>query len=134
MIKRRALGKGLSALIPDAFGLEETEGRFFLCPIESIEPNPYQPRLDFSDIDLESMAQSIKEKGILTPLLVTKTEGGYQLIAGERRWRAAQKAGVDRVPVVVREAAGAESLNWRFWRTSTGKILTLLKRPLLIKG
>jgi ParB family chromosome partitioning protein len=110
MTKRRALGKGLSALIPEAFGLEESEGRFFLCPIEAIEPNPYQPRTDFSDPELEAMAQSIKEKGVLTPLLVTRKGEGYQLIAGERRWRAAQRAGLDRVPVVVREASDSEYL------------------------
>ncbi len=110
MTKRKALGKGLDALIPDVFDLEDGSGRFYQCPIEAIEPNPYQPRLDFSDRDLETMAQSIKEKGILTPLLVAKTEDGYQLIAGERRWRAAQRAGLDRVPVVIREAAGAELL------------------------
>lgn len=110
MTKRRALGKGLSALIPEAFGLEESEGRYFLCPIEAIEPNPYQPRTDFSDPELEAMAQSMKEKGILTPLLVTRKGEGYQLIAGERRWRAAQRAGLDRVPVVVREASDNEYL------------------------
>lgn len=110
MVKRKALGRGLSALIPDAGKLESVEGQFFLCPIEEIEPNPFQPRQEFSASELKEMVNSVREKGIITPLLVTKTKGGYQLIAGERRWRAAQKAGLERVPVVVREASPMESL------------------------
>lgn len=110
MTKRKALGKGLSALIPDANKLEDGDGMFFLCPIESIEPNPYQPREDFAASELEEMVSSIREKGVITPLLVSRTESGYQLIAGERRWRAAQKASLSRVPVVVREASPTESL------------------------
>ncbi|MCP4664737.1 MAG: ParB/RepB/Spo0J family partition protein, partial [Deltaproteobacteria bacterium] len=110
MAKRKALGKGLSALIPDANKLENGEDQFFLCPIETIEPNPYQPRQDFSPSELEDMVRSVREKGIITPLLVTRAEKGYQLIAGERRWRAAQKAGLRRVPVVVRESTPTESL------------------------
>ncbi len=110
MEKRRALGKGLSALIPDAHKLENAEEQYFQCPVEAIEPNPYQPRQEFLDSELEEMAISVREKGVITPLLVSKTESGYQLIAGERRWRAAQKAGLRRVPVVVREATPTESL------------------------
>jgi ParB family chromosome partitioning protein len=110
MAKRKALGKGLSALIPDAHELEDAEARFFQCPVETIEPNPYQPRQSFSADELEEMVNSVREKGIITPLLVSKTEAGYRLIAGERRWRAAQKAGLKRVPVVVREATPTESL------------------------
>ncbi|MFH0845422.1 MAG: ParB/RepB/Spo0J family partition protein [Pseudomonadota bacterium] len=109
MTKRKALGKGLSALIPDFQKLGEG-GDFFQCPIEEIEPNPYQPRKDFQDPELEELARSIKEKGIITPLLVSKTDKGYQLIVGERRWRAAMKAGLERVPVVVREIASTEFL------------------------
>jgi ParB family chromosome partitioning protein len=110
MAKRKALGKGLSALIPEANHIEEGEGRFFQCPIEAIEPNPYQPRQDFSDAELDDMAQSIREKGILAPLLVSKAESGYQLIAGERRWRAAQRAALTHIPVVIKEATPSESL------------------------
>ena len=110
MPKRKALGKGLSALIPDGDHLTEGEETFFQCPIESIEPNPYQPRQVFRDETLNELVSSIKEKGIVTPLLVSRTETGYQLIAGERRWRAAQKAGLERVPVVVRETTPIESL------------------------
>lgn len=110
MAKRKALGRGLSALIPDADKLEPGEGQFFQCPVEAIEPNPYQPRQEFSASELEEMVNSVREKGIITPLLVSKTNEGYRLIAGERRWRAAQKAGLERVPVVVREATLTESL------------------------
>jgi ParB family chromosome partitioning protein len=110
MAKRKALGKGLSALIPDAHRLEDQDAQYFQCPIEAIEPNPYQPRQTFAPSELEEMVNSVREKGIITPLLVTSTETGYQIIAGERRWRAAQKAGLERVPVVVREVTGAESL------------------------
>ena len=110
MAKRKALGKGLSALIPDADKPDDRDEQFFQCPVEVIEPNPHQPRQKFSPHELEEMVASVREKGILAPLLVSKTEAGYQLIAGERRWRAAQKAGLRRVPVVVREATPSESL------------------------
>ena len=110
MAKHKALGKGLSALIPEADNLTEGEGTYFQCPIEAIEPNPYQPRMVFQNAELEDLARSIREKGVLTPLLVSKGEKGYRLIAGERRWRAAQKAGLERVPVVVRETTPVESL------------------------
>jgi len=110
MIKRKALGKGLSALIPEANDIGTQEEGYFQCPIESIEPNPYQPRQEFDNSSLEELAMSIKEKGVITPILVSKSDQGYRLIAGERRWRAAQKAGLERIPVVVRESTPIESL------------------------
>jgi ParB family chromosome partitioning protein len=111
MIKRKALGKGLSALIPEADDKADlVENGFFQCPIEAIEPNPYQPRQEFDGAALEELAASIKEKGVITPILVSKSKDGYRLIAGERRWRAAQKAGLERIPVVVRESTPIESL------------------------
>ncbi len=88
----------------------EGEGGFFHCPIGLIDPNPYQPRESFSEAELKEMAESVKAQGILTPLLVTKKGERFQLIAGERRWRAAQMAGLERVPVVVREATGPRAL------------------------
>lgn len=110
MAKRKALGRGLSALIPDA-EKEETPGNgYFQCPIESIEPNPLQPRQDFDNAAIDELVQSIKEQGIITPILVSKTDEGYRLIAGERRWRAAQKAGLKKIPVVVRETTPIEAL------------------------
>lgn len=110
MTQRKALGKGLSALIPDADRLDGEQAAFFQCPIETISPNPNQPRQRFSPLELDQMADSVREKGIITPLVVTRKGDGYQLIAGERRWRAAQKVGLDRVPVVVREATPVEAL------------------------
>ncbi|MBN1626185.1 MAG: ParB/RepB/Spo0J family partition protein [Deltaproteobacteria bacterium] len=111
MVKRKALGKGLSALIPEANDTPNNEGSgFFQCPIEDIEPNPYQPRQEFDNEALKELTASIKEKGVITPVLVSRSGDGYRLIAGERRWRAAQKAGLDRIPVVVRESTPIESL------------------------
>jgi ParB family chromosome partitioning protein len=110
MATHKALGKGLSALIPETENYGSGAVRFFQCPVEMIEPNPYQPRQSFDGDELEELASSVKEQGILTPLLVSKTEKGYRLIAGERRWRAAQKAGLARVPVVVRETTPVQSL------------------------
>ncbi|MFP3929109.1 MAG: ParB/RepB/Spo0J family partition protein [Desulfobacteraceae bacterium] len=110
MTKRKALGKGLSALIPDAGTQDDKQPAFFHCPIYAIEPNPNQPRRTFEHPDFEELVASVREKGVVTPILVTKADSGYRLIAGERRWRAAQKAGLDTVPVVVREASQAEAL------------------------
>jgi len=110
MVKRKALGKGLSALIPDADDNVKASSEYFKCPIETIEPNPLQPRQEFKDRAIEELARSIKEKGVITPVLVSKTKNGYQLIAGERRWRAAQKAGLEEIPVVIKETSPTESL------------------------
>ncbi len=110
MPKRKALGKGLAALIPDADKIEASGSGFFQCPVNAIEPNPNQPRQQFSAREMDEMVQSVMENGILTPLLVNRKGEGYQLIAGERRWRAAKRVGLDRVPVVVRGVTPAESL------------------------
>jgi len=107
--KRKALGRGLSALFPDTV-MSETDKGFFYCPIESISPNPHQARQNFSDVELIELADSIKEKGVIQPILVSKTKDGFQLIAGERRWRAAQKAGLDKIPVWIRDVSPAETL------------------------
>jgi len=99
--KRIALGKGLGALLPE---LGQAEPRTLLyCGIEEILPNRAQPRKHFDESKLQELAESIKEKGILEPLIVRRTEQGYELIVGERRWRAAQKAGLKEVPVLVKE-------------------------------
>jgi ParB family chromosome partitioning protein len=107
--KRKALGRGLSALFPDTV-IAETDKGFFYCPIESIAPNPHQPRQNFSDSELIELADSIKEKGVIQPILVSRIKDGFQLIAGERRWRAAQKAGLDKIPVLIRDVTPAETL------------------------
>ena len=111
MSNRKALGRGLSALIPDRDDAAESAS-FFQCPVELIEPNPFQPRQKFGEEEMAELVASVREKGILTPLLVSKSGAGYRLIAGERRWRAAQKAGLERVPVVVRETTPVESLEF----------------------
>jgi ParB family transcriptional regulator, chromosome partitioning protein len=133
MTKRKALGRGLSALIPEADRLEDGEEQFFKCPVEEIEANPYQPRQDLSESDLEEMVNSVREKGIVTPLLVSRTETGYQLIAGERRWRAAQKAGLERVPVVVREVTPYESLELALIENIHRKDLNAVEEALAYK-
>jgi len=107
--KRKALGRGFSALFPDTVIGEDDRG-FFYCPIESISPNPRQSRQNFSESELAELAQSIKEKGVIQPILVTKIKDGFQLIAGERRWRAAQKAGLDKIPALIRDVSPAEAL------------------------
>ena len=108
--KRRALGRGLSALIPAAptsatVPAEGTASKaYFVCPIERIEPNPDQPRRHFAPETLDELVHSIRQHGVVQPLVVRSAsrEGHFQLVAGERRWRAAQRAGLHEVPVVVR--------------------------------
>src|SRR4030042_939646 len=107
-IKRMALGKGLGALLPE-FGQADSKALLY-CGIEEIIPNRSQPRKHFDELKLQELAESIKEKGILEPLIVRRTDQGYELIIGERRWRAAQKAGLKEVPVMVKEVEGREVL------------------------
>jgi ParB family chromosome partitioning protein len=108
---RQALGKGLGALIPEK-GVPEGEGKRALqqCGIEEVQPNPFQPRKTFSDEQLQELVDSIREKGILQPLLVRRKSDGYELIAGERRWRAAQRAGLREIPILVRDVSDSEML------------------------
>jgi ParB family chromosome partitioning protein len=108
---RQALGKGLGALIPEKPS-PELEGKraFHFCGIEEVQPNPFQPRKVFDDEHLQELVESIREKGILQPLVVRRKGEGYELIAGERRWRAAQKAGIKEVPIVIKEVPDSEIL------------------------
>ncbi len=106
--KRMALGKGLGALLPEFE--QAAPNALFYCGIEEIFPNRSQPRKHFDESKIEELAASVKEKGILEPLLVRRTDRGYELIVGERRWRAAQKAGLKEVPVLVKEIQGREAL------------------------
>ena len=104
-----ALGKGLSALIPEKKKVDTNE--VHELAIDSIVPNEYQPRRIFRDKALNELVASIKEKGVIQPVIVRKTAGSvYQLIAGERRWRSAKLAGLDRIPVIVKDAAPVEAL------------------------
>lgn len=109
MAKRKALGRGLSALFPETVISEDDRG-FFYCPIASISPNPHQARQQFSESELTELANSIKEKGVIQPILVSQTKDGFQLIAGERRWRAAQQAGLDKIPAWIRDVSPSEAL------------------------
>jgi len=112
MAERKALGKGLGALIPDIEGdLERKEGILY-CNLDEIQPNPYQPRDSFDQEKIEELAHSIREKGIIQPLLVRKVKSGYQLIAGERRLRSAKIAGLSKVPIIVKKASEAELLEY----------------------
>jgi len=109
MNQKRGLGRGLAALIPPA--AEEGETGLQQVRHDQIVPNPHQPRAPFRDQDLVELAASIQEHGIIQPLVVTRRpEGGYQLIAGERRWRAARLAGLEEVPVIIKEAAPQQML------------------------
>jgi ParB family chromosome partitioning protein len=106
--KKSPLGRGLASLIPDAKvegGLPGSQNRkdFFLCDIEKIVPNTYQPRKIFQKEALEELTESIKIHGIIQPLTCRWKDGRLELIAGERRWRAAQRAGLKQVPVVIRD-------------------------------
>jgi ParB family transcriptional regulator, chromosome partitioning protein len=104
MEKRPALGKGLSALIPDVPDVRPGAAPAEV-DVDQISPNELQPRHRFEDTRLDELAQSIKSNGVIQPIIVRKAGGGYRIIAGERRWRAAQMAGLTRVPVVVKEVA-----------------------------
>lgn len=111
--KRKALGKGLGALLPTGGTTVSISGKrvFMQCPIEKITPNRYQPRKIFEETALAELTSSIKEKGVLQPLIVRSSgNDSYELIAGERRWRAAQRAGLQEVPVVLKEVSDRESL------------------------
>lgn len=102
--KQRGLGRGLGALIDD-FSATPAQETITKLPLQKVEPNPNQPRRSFDEEELQALADSIAEHGILQPLAVRALDGGfYQIIAGERRWRAARMAGLDEVPVVVLEA------------------------------
>ena len=112
--KRAPLGRGLAALFGEAGAKALADfGGGRSVPIETIRPSPFQPRRHFAEEELEGLAQSIREKGILQPLLVRPVEGAetdFELIAGERRWRAAQRVGLHEVPVVIRALADSEAL------------------------
>lgn len=113
--ERRGLGRGLSALMADVAPEEQARPRRpdLLVPIERVEPNPDQPRRDFSRDALDELAGSIREKGIIQPLIVRtnpRKPGGYEIVAGERRWRAAQIAQLHDIPVILREVSDSELL------------------------
>ncbi len=103
MVRRSGLGRGLGALIP-VEPADEEESAFQQIDISQVVPNPYQPREHFDEETLASLAASIAEVGVVQPIIVRKLIEGYEIIAGERRWRAAQRAGLRNVPALVRDA------------------------------
>jgi ParB family chromosome partitioning protein len=108
--KKVALGRGLGALIPEIEEADERPQDFFYCDISLIRPNRFQPRIQYPEDELDELSQSIKEQGILQPLLVREEDDGYELIAGERRMRAAKKAGLTQVPVVIKRIGDSKLL------------------------
>jgi ParB family chromosome partitioning protein len=104
MPPKHSLGKGLGAMFPDLLNNIGDRPAFILCGIEELTPNRFQPRRDFNDEDQRELTASVKKSGIIQPIIVRKVEKGYEIIAGERRWRAAQSAGLKEVPVVIRTA------------------------------
>jgi len=107
-MERRALGKGISALIPDKPLAQKHE--IVYAQIGQIKPNPFQPREDFNQESINELAQSIKEKGVIQPLLVRRSGDSYELIAGERRFRAANLLGLKEIPLIVKEVTDQDSL------------------------
>ncbi len=101
MAKRQALGRGLEALLPGSIAEVLSGEEILKIPINDVHPNPEQPRKTFDEDSLKSLASSIKEQGVLQPILVHKTESGFELVAGERRLRAAKIAGLSRIPALV---------------------------------
>jgi ParB family chromosome partitioning protein len=98
---KKALGKGLGAFIPEEFGIIKEE-RYAELDVTQLKPNPLQPRMKFDEDSINELAQSIRESGIVQPVLVVQEEGHFKIIVGERRWRAAQKAGLKKIPVMIR--------------------------------
>jgi ParB family transcriptional regulator, chromosome partitioning protein len=106
-MNKRGLGRGLGALLSS----DPTESDTLVeVAVDQIEPNPNQPRKSFNSNALDELAASIKASGVIQPVIVRRQGSGYQLVAGERRWRAARQAGLPRVPAIVREVTDAESL------------------------
>lgn len=111
MARKGGLGRGLTALIPAAEASEETGGSGLQeLPIGSVQPNPLQPRRMFDEDALEGLTDSVRELGVLQPVLVRAKDDGYELIAGERRWRAAKRAGLPTIPAVIRPTDDVSSL------------------------
>src|SRR5688572_20054032 len=110
MSNRHGLGRGLGALLSSSSDAGTVAASIEL-PITAISPNPNQPRKDFDDNALRELADSLKQSGLLQPLVVRRMGDGYQLIVGERRWRAAKLAGIEKVPVFVREAPDSGGLD-----------------------
>lgn len=105
MAKKNALGKGLGAIFTDLMDDPSDKPNFAMCGIEELSPNRFQPRKMFDGKEQKNLVTSIKKNGMLQPIVVRKSESGYEIIAGERRWRAAQTAGLMDVPIIIRHNA-----------------------------
>lgn len=103
MAKLPALGKGIGALLTSAS--QDGRHKYFVCPVEELKPHHQQPRKTFNDAKMAELVASIREKGVIQPLVVRHAGDHYQIIAGERRWRAAQKAGLKEIPVVIQDVS-----------------------------
>lgn len=108
-MKKKALGKGLKAFLPDDYGILKEE-KFVEMDIEQLKPNPLQPRKRFDSESLEELANSIRETGVLQPVVVIPEENYYRIVLGERRWRAAQKIGLKKIPVLIRNMTNEQQL------------------------
>ncbi len=106
-MKRQALGKGLDALLPKS---KPVPSALVELGLDQIRRNPYQPRIHFESEKLQELAASIRENGVLQPVIVRRVDDGYELVAGERRWRAAQLAGLARIPAIVQEVSDEKLL------------------------
>lgn len=109
-MSKKGLGRGLGALIPEVEVSERDRDSIMEIEIGQVHPNPNQPRKEFDQVRLEELAASIKEHGIVQPIVVRPKGKGYEIVAGERRWRAANLAGLTRVPALVREFSEAETM------------------------
>jgi ParB family chromosome partitioning protein len=109
MPQKGSLGKGLGALLPDFFDDISTRPSFILCGIEELSPNRFQSRKDFNDNEQKRLIASIRKNGIIQPIIVRKSGHGYEIIAGERRWRAAQAAGIRDVPILIRDVEDSDA-------------------------
>ncbi len=110
MTQKGGLGRGLSTLLSSEEIFEAEASGFYMCPIEKIRPNPSQPRMKIKEETLKGLADSIRDKGLIQPLVVSEEDGTYNIIAGERRWRAAQLAGLKKVPVIIKDYSPDEAL------------------------
>lgn len=109
MPPKTSLGKGLGAMFPDLLKDIDERPAYVMCGIDELFPNRFQARKDFRDDEQKKLVSSIAKNGIIQPIVVRKTGRGYEIIAGERRWRAAQQAGLRDVPIIIRDAGDAEA-------------------------
>jgi ParB family chromosome partitioning protein len=108
-MKKRALGKGLKAFLPEDYGILKDE-KYVEVDVEDLRPNPLQPRQDFDQNAMDELAHSLKETGMLQPIVVVPEDNHYKIVVGERRWRAAQKAGLQKIPAVVRQLSEKQQI------------------------